>query len=112
LSSNNITLMTEVDDYTNLKQLFVITTTYYPLRTLTTQGEYTIQNFGTNTGRFIMLSVITNIYNKENQRTYLNGTVHSHRKTVFFFQLEIFDVCTTGDTAHIDTIFKLLPPPR
>ena len=25
------------------------------------------------TGRFIMLSVITNIYNKKNQRTYLNG---------------------------------------
>ena len=21
----------------------------------------------------------------------------------------MFDVCTTGDTAHIDTIFKLLP---
>ena len=26
----------------------------------------------------------------------------------FFLQLEMFDVCTTGDTAHIDTIFKLL----
>jgi len=25
-------------------------------------------------------------------------------------QLEMFDVCTTGDTAHIDTIFKFLPP--
>jgi hypothetical protein len=53
------------------------------------------------TGRFIMLSVITNIITIT--------TVHSHRKTekVFFFgQLEMFDVCTTGDTAHIDTIFK------
>ena len=52
---------------------------------------------------------------QENQRTYLNGIVHSHRKTekVFFFlQLEMFDVCTTGDTAHIDTIFKFLPPTR
>ena len=27
----------------------------------------------------------------------------------FFWQLEMFDVCTTGDTAHIDTIFKFLP---
>jgi hypothetical protein len=29
-----------------------------------------------------------------------------------FLQLEIFDVYTTGDTAHIDTIFKLLPHTR
>jgi hypothetical protein len=27
----------------------------------------------------------------------------------FFWQLEKFDVCTTGDTAHIDAIFKFLP---
>jgi hypothetical protein len=33
-------------------------------------------------------------------------------KLIFFFQLEMFDVCTTGDTAHIDTIFKLLPHTR
>jgi hypothetical protein len=33
-----------------------------------------------------MFSVITDIYIKK-----------------------IFDVCTTGDTAHIDTIFKFLP---
>jgi hypothetical protein len=33
------------------------------------------------TGRFIMFSVITNIHNKKNQRIYLNGIVHSHRKT-------------------------------
>jgi len=32
-----------------------------------------------------MFSVITNIYNKKNQRTYLNGIVHSHRKTKKFF---------------------------
>ena len=46
--------------------------------------------------------------------TYLNGIVHSHRKTekVFFLQLEMFDVSTTGDTAHIDTIVKLLPHTR
>jgi hypothetical protein len=48
---------------------------------------------------------------QENQRTYLDGIVHSHRKTKksFFWQLEVFDVCTMGDTAHIDTIFKFLP---
>ena len=42
--------------------------------------------------------------------TYLNRIVPSHRKTekVFFWQLEMFDVCTMGDTAHIDTIFKFL----
>jgi hypothetical protein len=30
----------------------------------------------------------------------------------FFLQLEMFDVCATGDTAHIDTIFKFLPHTR
>ena len=58
-----------------------------------------------------MFSVITNIYNKKkNQATYL----HSNRKTenVFFWQLEMFAVCTTGDTAHIDTLFKFLPHTR
>ena len=36
-------------------------------------------------------------------------TVTRKLKKRFFLQLEMFDVCTTGDTAHIDTIFKLLP---
>jgi hypothetical protein len=46
-----------------------------------------------------------------NQRTYLKGIVHSHRKTEkgFFGQLEMFDACTTGDMVHIDTIFNFLP---
>ena len=30
-------------------------------------------------------------------------------KRFFFWQLEMFDVCNTGDMAYIDTIFKLLP---
>ena len=40
-----------------------------------------------NTGRFLMFFVITNIYKKKIQRTYLNGIVHSHSKTekVLFF---------------------------
>ena len=28
---------------------------------------------------------------------------------IIFWQLDMFDVCTTCDTAHIDTIFKFLP---
>jgi len=38
-----------------------------------------------NTGRFIMFSVITNILTRK-LKAYLNGIVHSHRKTenVFF----------------------------
>jgi len=31
---------------------------------------------------------------------------------LLLLQLEMFDVCTTGDTAHIDTIFKFLPHTR
>jgi hypothetical protein len=30
----------------------------------------------------------------------------------FFWQVEMFDVCTTGDTAHIDTIFNFLSHTR
>jgi hypothetical protein len=30
----------------------------------------------------------------------------------FFWQLQQFDVCTAGDTAHIDTILKFLPHTR
>jgi len=46
-----------------------------------------------------MFSMITNIYNKKTKGL-----------TLFFLtQLEMFDVCTTGDMAHIDTIFKFLP---
>ena len=49
-----------------------------------------------------MFSMITNIYNKKTKGL-----------TLFFLtQLEMFDVCTTGDMAHIDTIFKFLPHTR
>jgi hypothetical protein len=79
------------------------------------RGEYISVLQINYTGRFIMFSVIANFYSKKKiLRTYLNGIVHNHRKTekVFFRQLEMFDVCTTGDTAHIDTIFKFLPHTR
>jgi hypothetical protein len=49
-----------------------------------------------------MFSVITNIYNKETK-----GTTGKLKKN-FFLQLDMFDVCITGDTAHIDTIFNFL----
>ena len=66
------------------------------------------------TGRFIMFSVITNIYNKTTKWPTLVElfTATGKLKRVFFWQLEMFDVCTTGDTPHIDTIFKLLPHTR
>jgi len=51
-----------------------------------------------------MFSVITNIYNKKTK----GPTFHSHRKTEkdFFLQLEMFDVCTTGDTSNISSCQK------
>jgi hypothetical protein len=36
-------------------------------------------------GHFITVSVFTNIHNKKNQRTYLNGIVHRYRNIEFFF---------------------------
>jgi hypothetical protein len=59
-----------------------------------------------------MFSVITNIYNKKTKGPTLMEfftATGKLKKFLFFWQLEMFDVCTTGDTAHIDTIFKLMP---
>jgi len=61
------------------------------------------------TGRFIIFSVITNIYNKKTKGPTLMELFTVTGKLEFLLQLEMFDVCTTGDTAHIDTIFKFLP---
>jgi hypothetical protein len=59
-----------------------------------------------------MFSVITNIYNKKTKGPTLMElfTATGKLEKFFFLQLQIFDVFTTGDTAHIVTIFKLLPP--
>ena len=66
-----------------------------------------------NTGRFIMFFVITKIYNKKTKGPTFMELFTDIGKRIFFFggggQLEMFDVWTTGDTAHIDTIFKFLP---
>ena len=62
-----------------------------------------------------MFSVITNIYNKKTIWPTLMELFRATGKLkifFFFLQLEMFDVCTTGDTAHIDTIFKFLPHTR
>ena len=64
------------------------------------------------TGHFIMFSVITNIYNKKSKgptlMKFLTATGKLKKFFFFFGQLEMFNVCTTGDMAHIDTIFKFL----
>ena len=59
------------------------------------------------TGRFVMFSVITNIYNKKNKGPTLMEffTATGKLKKFFFGQLEMFDVCTAGYMAHIDKKF-------
>ena len=59
-----------------------------------------------------MFSVITNIYKKKTKGPPLMELFTATENLVFFWQLDMFDLCTTGDTAHIDTIFKFLPPTR
>jgi hypothetical protein len=65
-------------------------------------------------GRFIMFSVITNIFNKKIKGPTLVElfTATGKLKKSFCSQLEMFDEYTTGDTAHIDTIFKFLQHTR
>ena len=53
-----------------------------------------------------MFSVITNIYNKKTKGPTLMELFTATGKLFFFWQLEMFDVCTMGDMAHI---FKLVP---
>ena len=61
-----------------------------------------------NTWRFVMFSVITNIYNKKTKGpTLMELFAATWKQKKFSWQLEMFDVCTTGDTAHINTIFVL-----
>jgi hypothetical protein len=60
-----------------------------------------------------MFFVITNIYNNKTQGpTLMELFTATGKLKKFFWQLHVFDVCTTGDTAHIDTIFKFLPHTR
>jgi hypothetical protein len=65
------------------------------------------------TGRFIIFSVITNTYNKKTKGpTLMELFTATGKLKKVFLQLVMFDVCTTGDTAHIDKIFKFLPHTR
>jgi len=77
-------------------------------------GKFVLYHRQENSGRFIMFSVITNIYNKKTKGPTLMElfTATGKLKKLFFKQLEMSDVCTTGDTAHIRTIFKFLPHTR
>jgi hypothetical protein len=61
-----------------------------------------------------MFSVITNIFNKKTKGPTLmeSFTATGNLKKFVFWPLEMFDVYTTGDTAHIYTIFKFLPHTR
>jgi hypothetical protein len=60
-----------------------------------------------------MFSVITNIYNKKTKGLTLMELFTATGKIgKAFLQLEMFDMCTADDTAHIDTIFKFLPHTR
>jgi hypothetical protein len=51
-----------------------------------------------------MFSVVTNIYNKKTKGPTLMEffTTTGKLKKLFFLQLDMFDVCTTGVTAHIE----------
>jgi hypothetical protein len=60
-----------------------------------------------------MFSVITNIYNKKIKwTTFMELFIATRKLKKVFLQLEIFDVCTMRDTAHIDMISKFLPHTR
>jgi hypothetical protein len=56
-----------------------------------------------------MFSLFTNIYNKKTKGpTLMVLFMATGKQKKFFWQLEMFDECTTGDMAHIHTIFKFL----
>jgi hypothetical protein len=60
-----------------------------------------------------MFSVITNIYKKKTKGpTLMKLFTATGKLKKFFLQIEMFDVCTTGDTAHINSIFNFLPHTR
>jgi len=57
-----------------------------------------------------MFSVIKNIYNKKTKGPTLMEffTATGRLKKFFFWQPEMFDVCTTGDTSNISSCQKKL----
>jgi len=68
-------------------------------------------------GRFKLFSIITstNIYSKKTKGPTLMEfftATEKQEKVFFLWQLEMFDVCSTGDKTHIDTKFKFLSHTR
>ena len=60
-----------------------------------------------------MFSLITKIYNKKTKGpTLMELFTATGKLKQFFWQPDMFDVFTTGDTAHTDTILNLLPHTR
>jgi cytochrome c biogenesis protein ResB len=56
-----------------------------------------------------MFSVIKTIYNKKTKGpTLIELFTATGKLEKVFWQLQMFDVYTTGNMAHIDTIFKCL----
>ena len=54
-----------------------------------------------------------NIYNKKTKGPTLKEfSTATGKLKKFFLQLGMFIMCITGDTAHIDRIFKFLPHTR
>jgi len=55
-----------------------------------------------------MFSVITNIYNKETKRpTLMEFFIATGKlKKFFFWQIDVFDVCTTGGTSNSSSCQK------
>jgi hypothetical protein len=52
-----------------------------------------------------MFSVITNIYNKKTKGpTLMELFAATGKLKCFFLQLEMFDVCTAGDTADVQVL--------
>jgi hypothetical protein len=60
-------------------------------------------------GGFKIFSVITNIYNMITRGPTLMELFTATWKLKFFWHLKMFDLCTMGDTAHMDTMLKFLP---
>jgi hypothetical protein len=52
-----------------------------------------------------MLPMITNIYKQKTKGDTLIELFIATGKQNFFLQLETFDMCTTGDTAHIEHLY-------
>jgi hypothetical protein len=60
-----------------------------------------------------MFSVIINIYNKKTKGpTLVELFTATGKRNKVFWEIEMFDVCTTCDKGHIDTLFKFLSHTR